>query len=311
MLGCSRPKEPRWPVHLSSSAPASARGKLKTIAEEARLEDEGFIRHVAGRLKHGGLDRVSLVHGSPKDNKAKAFDALLWGLHNLYLVDELEEDFTLKENLAATEAGLLVEKTELKNTCRQRDVAREKLEKAFVELKKVKDRVAILEHEVGEVPSLKEEVARFKNSVASILEVVDRERKEAVMVFQDFEEFLALKKEAHDADFKEGYSNNFRTLSVRGWVTKEKYFANMAWEKEEKRQREESSGGVGSDDVINLEDAEDKEGEQAVDEEEILCTPLRLSDQAVNGEGALPGLKLNGDPFTPGVILATGGAPEV
>lgn len=291
-----------------SRAPAPAQRRLKAIAEDARLEDEGFIRHVAGRLKHAGLDRVSQVVGSPKENRAKAFDAVLRGLHNLYLVDELEEDFTLKEQVAALEAGLMVEKTERVNATRQRDAAREKLEKLSAELTKVKDRSVVLERDLAAVPALKEEVSILKDKVASIPEVVERERKEAVNGFQISEEFLRLKEEAHGIGFKEGYAKNFRTLSERGWINREKYFADIAREKEEKRLREEASGGRAGD----LEEGE-KEGaagsqevveeEVPVEEEEALRTPVRSS-----GEISGVGVKDNGDPFTPGVTPVTGGA---
>lgn len=41
-----------------SVARASASGKLKAIAGEMRLEDNGFVHLVAERLKSGGLDRM-------------------------------------------------------------------------------------------------------------------------------------------------------------------------------------------------------------------------------------------------------------
>lgn len=315
------------PPKRTKVASASGKGRLGVIAEEARLEDEGFIRHVADRLKHEGLDRVSQVHGSPKENRAKAFDSVLPGLHNLYLVDGLEEDYVLKEQVTALEAGLLVEKTERKNVTRQRDAAREKSEKLSAELKKVKDRAGALERELAECSSLREEVSMLKDKVAAIPEVVEREKEEAVVHFQASEEFLALKKEAYDTGlkegFKEGYSKSFRTLSEKGWINKEKYFADTAREKEERALRD-----AGRNIVVDLEDGAEEEnrssedvpgdtegqevvGEAVVTEEGAFQTPVRPQTSAGGEEGsasARAGLKFNGDPLTPGITPGEEGA---
>lgn len=75
---------------------------------------------------------------------------------------------------------------------------------------------------------LNEEVSLLKDKVPSIAKVVEWERREAVTLFQAFEDFLALRKESYDTGFKESYSKNFLTLSEQGWVNREKYFADMA-----------------------------------------------------------------------------------
>lgn len=138
-------------VSPNASAPASAQGKMKAIVEDTWLEDEGFIRHVARRLRHVGLDRISQLHGSLKKNIAKAFDSVLRGLHSLYLVDELEEDVVLKEQVAVLESGLSMERVERKHACRQQDAVKRKMENTTGELRKVKDRVSVLERELSEV----------------------------------------------------------------------------------------------------------------------------------------------------------------
>lgn len=102
---------------------------------------------MAGRLKSAGLDQMVQAQGSPRENRARAFDSVLRGLHNLYLVDSMEEDLRLKEQVTALEAGLLVEQTERKNACRQRDNFKAKLEKAVGEKTGALTRVTALEEE--------------------------------------------------------------------------------------------------------------------------------------------------------------------
>ena len=215
---------PQKKTKLVAAAPKDTRpSKLSIVAKEALLEDEGFIRHVAERLKSAGLDRMVQAQGSPRENRARAFDSILRGLHNLYLVDSLEEDVALKEQVATLEAGLLVERTEKKNVVRQRDSLKAKLESATGERDKLKARVADLEkREAAKCQALEEEVAGLKAKVAELPEVVARERKvaveEALDHFRSSHEVAALKAAEYDRGFEAGYSQHFHTLIEKGWI---------------------------------------------------------------------------------------------
>lgn len=81
----------------SSAVNAPAFGKLKAVAKEFRLEDERYVHRVAEMLKSAGFERMVQLQGSSKENKVKAFNSVLRGLHNLFLVDSLKEHVTLME----------------------------------------------------------------------------------------------------------------------------------------------------------------------------------------------------------------------
>ena len=77
----------------------------------------------AGETRPSKISQVA-KEAQPRENRARAFDSVLRGLHNLYLVDSMEEDLRLKEQVAALEAGLLVEQTDRKNACRNETTLR-------------------------------------------------------------------------------------------------------------------------------------------------------------------------------------------
>jgi hypothetical protein len=198
---------PSKKTKLATAASKDTRtGKVSAVAKEAQPEDEGFIRHVAERLRSAGLDRMVQGQGSPRGNRARAFDSILRGLHNLYLVDSMEEDLRLKEQVAALEAGLLVEQTERKNVTRQRDNLKAKLERVIGEKAGALTRSTALE----------EEKAQLKAKVTELPLVVAQERKaaaeEAVVGFRSSTELSAIREEEYHCGFDAGYEKHFLTL---------------------------------------------------------------------------------------------------
>jgi hypothetical protein len=287
--------------------------KLSVVAKEAQLEDEGFIRHVAERLKSAGLDRLVHGHGSPRENRAKAFDSVLRGLHNLYLVDSMEEDLRLKEQVAALESGLLVEQTEKKNVIRQRDNFKAKLEKAVAEKAGTLARVATLE----------EENAQLKAKIAELPHVVAQERKaatdEALAGFMVSAEMAGIKAEEYGRGFNAGYEKHFHTLIEKDWINVEKYYADM--ERESAAQPEqvpEPSAEVQPEGSV-VEPASqqvpgDEPGPEGVVVEKFgdeVKTPERQPADVAPDGADTAGLKANGDPLTPGITPTSGPVHEL
>lgn len=198
--------------------------KLSVVTKEAQLEDEGFIRHIAERLRSAGLDRMVQAQGSTRENRARAFDSVLRGLHNLYLVNSLEEDIRLKEQVAAFEAGLLVEQTKRKNAYRQQENFKAKLKKAIGEKTGALTRVTTLE----------EENAQLKVKILELPLVVAQERKaaaeEALAGFMSSTELADIQKEEYHRGHNAGYEKHFNTLIAKDWINLEKYYADMELE---------------------------------------------------------------------------------
>lgn len=311
---------------VSSAAKATASGMLKIIAEEVGLEDDGFVRRVAERLRLGGLDRMVQLQDSPKENRAKAFDSVMRGLHNLYLIDSLEEDVALKKQVATLEAGLLVEKTEKNNVTRQRDTLKAKLESTIGERDKLKARVGDLEREeASKCKALEDEIAGLKAKVAELPEVVARERKvaaeEALAHFTSSSEVVALKAAEYDRGFEARYSKHFNTFIEKDWINVDKYYADVEREEQERRekavQEQHSQSEVpstkspgGEIELVHLEDeVEGLEGSDQGDGQEVFRTPERplVQRDTEEGDANRDGVKSNGDPLTPGVTPSTGG----
>jgi dynactin complex subunit len=118
----------------------------------------------------------------------------------------LEEDLRLKEQVAALEACLLVEQTERKNACRQRDNFKTKLEKTVGEKAGAMTRVAALE----------EENAQLKAKIAELPLVVAQERKsateEALAGFMASAELSDIRMQEYRRGFDAGYEKHFITL---------------------------------------------------------------------------------------------------
>jgi hypothetical protein len=275
------------------------------VATEALLGDEGFIRHVAERLKSAGLDQLVQGQGSPRENRARAFDSVLRGLHNLYLVDSMEEDLRLKEQVAALEAGLLVEKTEKKNACRQRDNFKAKLEKAVDERAGAMARVAALE----------EEAAQLKAKIAELPQVVSQERKsaaeEALAGFMGSAELSDIREHEYRRGFDAGYEKHFHTLIEKDWINVEKYYADMELESAA------AQGQVtGPSDTVELNTGDGQEVGVVLE----VAPEVVLDDDAGAGDrtpervpvaSAPEGVKPNGDPLTPGITPGSGSVLEL
>ena len=268
--------------------------KVAAVAKEAQLEDEGFIRHVAERLRSAGLDRLVQGQGSPRENRARAFDSILRGLHNLYLVDSMEEDVRLKEQVANLEAGLLVEQTERKNITRQRDNFKAKLERVVEEKAGALTRVATLE----------EENARLKAKVAELPQVVAQERKgaaeDAVSAFKSSIELTVIREEEYRRGYDAGYEKHFNTLIEKDWINVDKYFADMEAAAQLQRDLGTSTKGGGPE-VGAVPEAETAVTDEVIAGERT-PEPMKLSSEGLD----LSQLKPNGDPLTPGITPASG-----
>lgn len=170
------------------------------------------------------------------------FDSILRGLHNLYLVDSLEEDVALKEPVNVLEAGLLVEKTEKKNLTQLRYTLKAKLESTIGERDKPKTRVDDLEREeASKCQALEDELAGLKEKVVELQKVVARERKvaaeEALAHFHSSSDFAGLKAAEYNRGFEAGYTKHFNTMIEKDWININKYYANVEGEERERREQ--------------------------------------------------------------------------
>lgn len=290
---------PAKKTKVVTAGPGEARpSKLSLVAREAQLDDEGFLRHVAKRLRSAGLDRMVQAQGSPRENRARAFDSVLRGLHNLYLVDSLEEDLRLKEQVATLEADLLVEQTERENACRQRDNIKAKLEKAVGEKTGALARVTALE----------EENAQLKAKIAELPHVVAQERKaaaeEALAAFMSSMELADIRKEEYRRGYDAGYEKHFNTLIEKDWINVEKYYADMERESAAIQGQDPGPSTEVTEHVVGGEpETKGIVSEGTGDEER---TPVR------GPEGVTPVLlKPNGDPLNPGLTPASGSRLEL
>lgn len=148
---------------------------------------------------------------------------MLWGLHNLYLIDYLEENISLKEQVSTLEADLQVERTEKKNLTQQRDSFKAKFEKVENEKDKLKARVADFEREAAKYRALEEEAAELKAKIAELPEVVARERnvaaEEALTQFRSSPNFATLQAAEYDRGFEARYTKHFHTLIEKDCIT--------------------------------------------------------------------------------------------